>query len=205
MSNPNHLLSINEELRKLKDLPEDKRIEFIQELANEREQYILDLLELLVELLGKKLNTKVTYIDRASAKISLTYFFLCYEHIKPSVEEKINKFKMASVMELLIIQEQIFRTEDATLQRRANAIAGMSAAFSLINSMIYHDEDEGFYIDTRNIAVDDRLKTILKNHVLWLETNGLSEDTGMHQMPVFINSQFHELLEVIGGVRIEIN
>ncbi|PHR32426.1 MAG: hypothetical protein COA38_06570 [Fluviicola sp.] len=205
MQHRNHLLSIDEELRILNNIPEESRAEFIQKLADERQKHIHELLDYLVQLLESEFGTKVTYIDKASEKISLTYFYLCYKHIKPSVEEKINKFKMASVMELLIIQEQIFITEDESKRRRTNAIAGMSAAFSLINSMIHHDEEDLFYIDTKNIGVDARLKTILKNHVIWLETNGITEGSDIHQMPVFINSQFHELIEVLAGARFEIN
>lgn len=205
MPNQNHLTSIDEELRILHSLPLEKRSEYIQELANTREPAIQKLLDKLVKLMFNEYGKEVSYIDQASAKLALAYFYLCYIYIKPSVTANANRYKMASLMELLIVKQQIMTHPDSFERQEINAIAGMCAAFSLINSMIRHDKEEIFYVDTRNKSVDDRMLEILHNHRVWLEMSGVSNSETSDDMPVFINSQFHELIEVLASVPVQIN
>lgn len=204
---PNHknLTSIDEELRILHDLPLEKRAEYIKNLADIRETYIQKLLDDLVIKFNEKYDVKVTYIEEASAKLALAYFYLCYMYIKPSVNENINSFKMGSFMELLIVKQQIIIHPDPNEHRRANAIGGMSAAFSLIDRMVHEDKQDIFYVDTKNNVVDKSLNEILKNHIIWLEMNGTRSSESEDDMPIFINAQFHELIHLIGRARYEIN
>lgn len=205
-ANYNAIIDIEEDLSTLRSLPKEERIPYIEKLASERQPYIQEFLNDLACLYNEKYGVEPGTIVDASSKLAFAYFYMCYKHIKPSVKERVNRYKMGSLMELLIIKEQIMLHPNPEKNQELNAIVGMSAAFSLINSMIKHDQEEGFYLDTRNVAIDDRLKTILINHRTWLETNGTWLDSKkQREMPVFINSQFHELLEIIAGASYEIN
>ena len=205
MPNHKYLTSIDEELRILQDLPLEKRAEYIQNLADRREPYIQQLLDDLTIKFNEKYCINVTFIEEASAKLALAYFYLCYIYLKPSVNDNVNSFKMGSLMELLIVKEQIIIHPDPNEQRRANAIGGMSAAFSLIDSMVYHDKEDIFYVNTKNNLVDESMKEILKNHIIWLEMNGIQSSETQYDMPVFINGQFHELIYLMGRASYEIN
>lgn len=202
----NAIIDIDKELKILDNLPKDERLPYIEKLAIQRQPNIQNLLNDLVFLYNEKYGIEPSIINNASLKLSYAYFLMCYKYTKPSVHEKVNRYKMGSLMELLIIKEQIMIHPNSEKNQELNAIVGMSAAFSIINSMIQHDQSEGFYLDTRNVSIDDRIKIILINHRIWLETNGTWLENNMKkEMPVFINSQFHELLDIIAGASYEIH
>ena len=114
MPNQDQLRTIEQELLKLHSLPEEEHYKYIQNLATTRQAFIQKLLDDLVVLFKEEYDENVTYIDNANQKLALAYFRLCYKYIKPSVVENANRFKMASLMELLIIQEQIMIHSDST-------------------------------------------------------------------------------------------
>lgn len=141
-------------------------------------------------------------IENASRKLATLYFSICQEYIKPVIKEKINKYKMASLMKLLIVKEQILihpKEEDGgILTRTLNAELGMTASFSLINCMI-SEATKDFYFDTINASINHQVQKILEDHKLWLITKNLNE------IPIFINAQFHELIEVLLGAPYQIH
>jgi hypothetical protein len=128
---------------------------------------------------------------------------MCYLHIKPVVEDKINRFKMASLMELIIVKEQVLihpqsTPQDDTLNRELNADFAIGAALSMISCMI-SGADQEIVTDTVNCEVNLRIENILKDHSVWLKTKPVKG------MPVFINAQFYELIEMVNGIPLQVH
>ncbi len=205
MSNQNLLTRITNELTTIQALSGKELANYLQNLANTIEPLIQNLLNELGRIMEEKYGEPVNYIDNASPKIALAYLFLCARFIRPSEIESENRTRLASMMELLINSEQIIIPNDSTKSRKINAIAGMCVVFYLLNSRIYHDKEEIFYVNTQNIAVDIRMKEILNNHLLWIESRGIHSTNNLGYMPVFINAQFHELVDLVVGASFEIN
>lgn len=159
-----------------------------------REPLIQRLIDDSRKYYHEKFGVEISIIDDASLKISYLYFLMCFTHIKPVIEDRTRRFKMASLMELIIVKEQIFKSEyfDDSKNRELNAQFGMIAALSMINSLIYEGRD-GFFCSTMSASVDEKIKNILEDHKLWLRTKNLND------MPIFINGQFYELIELIHG------
>jgi hypothetical protein len=111
--------------------------------------------------------------------------------VKPFIEDKANRYKMASIMELIIVNEQVLRHPSGQIEehRRANAIFGQTAALSLINCMISRTDQE-FFCNTINESVNVRIRQMLDNHREWLQSKNLED------FPVFLNGQFYEFVDI---------
>lgn len=133
-------------------------------------------------------------IDEIAWRLSLGYFTLCHKYIKPVVDERINRYKMASLLELIIVKEQVLtlETKDEFSNRMLNAQFGTSAAFSLLNCMI-SDATNQLIFDTNNVGINDRVELIIDDHLTWLTSKP------PHDLAIFINAQFYELMEVLAG------
>ena len=99
---------------------------------------------------------------------------MCYRHVKPAIDDKANKYKMASLMELVIVQKQalIHPSDNIIKNRELNAIFGMTAAFSMINCMIT-EANKDFFCDTLNAGLNTRIDQVCEDHKLWLKTKEL--------------------------------
>lgn len=172
------------------------------ELAQKRAISVQRLVDDFIKLYEEKYGHLAEPIDNIALKLSYAYLKLAYSKLKPLVDERINCYKMGSLMELLIVKEQVLNHPDSEtnphLNRELNALFGMTAAFSLINCMI-NKADKEFYFDTINNYVDREVEKVLKDHRCWLETKELNE------MPIIINSQFFHLIEILHGAPYQIN
>ena len=177
-----------------------KSEEDILQLASNRVSSIQNLVDDFLESYQKKYNIEIIVIEDIAQSISLSYFKLCYEYIKPIICNNTNRFKMASLMELVIVQQQVLRSDSYSKiqNRELNALFGMTAALSLINCMITNAKQE-ILSNTNNTAIDARVVKILNDHQLWLKTKELDE------MPIFINGQFYELMEILQVVPFQLN
>ncbi len=177
-----------------------KSEEDIFQLASNRVPLIQNLVDDFLEFYQKKHKIKILVIEDIAQSISLSYFKLCYGYIKPVISNNTNRFKMASLMELVIVQQQVLRSDSYSKMqnRELNALFGMTAALSLINCMITNAKQE-ILSNTNNTEVDVRVDKILKDHLLWLKTKELDE------MPIFINGQFYELMEILHVVPFQLN
>jgi hypothetical protein len=185
------LINIDKELKNSSDLPE---------LINNREPAIQKLVDDFKFNYGQKYGFEIQSIDDIARKISSVYFSMCYAHVKPAVEDKTNKFKMASLMELIIVQEQVLFHPDFDEQktRELNADFGIVAAFSLIDCMISHSTQEVF-CNTVNNPFNDKIDSIIDGHRTWLITKQLTE------MPILLNSQFYEMMEAFQTMPVQQN
>jgi hypothetical protein len=171
----------------------------IQKRTNEIQRLVNDF----IGFYENKHNIKISAIDDIAAKLSSAYFSICYTHVKPVVDDKINVFKMASIMELLIVKEQVLHhpestEEDDTKNRQLNADFAMGAALSMISCMITNASQEIIPV-TVNSSVNISIQERLEDHAVWLRTKPLTE------MPVFINAQFYQMLEMIRGLPLQIH
>lgn len=185
------LIDIDKELKNSSNLPE---------LINNREPAIQKLVDDFKFNYQQKYGFEIQSIDDIARKISSVYFSMCYAHFKPAVEDKTNKFKMASLMELIIVQEQVLFHPDFDEQqtRELNADFGIVAAFSLIDCMISHSTQEVF-CNTANNPFNDKIDRIIDGHRTWLITKQLTE------MPILLNSQFYEMMEAFQTIPVQQN
>lgn len=58
------------------------------------------------------------------------------------------------------------------------------------------DTSQKFFFDTNNTAVEDKMNGMHSDHRQWLEIKPLDE------LPVIINAQFYELVELIHGLKL---
>lgn len=127
-------------------------------------------------------------------QITALYFNYLYDEIKPLIRDKVNKCKMASLMELIIVQTQPFELplehDGFKNAREVNSEFAMSAAFSLIDCMI-NDASQEFFFDCGHLGIETAVNKLLEDHKLWLSVKNVNE------IPVIINSQFYEFLELI--------
>jgi len=80
-------------------------------------------------------------IENAAEKLTYLYFAISKKFVKPLVEDKISMFKMSSIIELIIVKEQIFGHPSGNQMdnRSANASFAMTVAICKIklkNSVI---------------------------------------------------------------------
>ncbi|MCW3084490.1 MAG: hypothetical protein JWP12_1856 [Bacteroidetes bacterium] len=168
-------------------------------LILERTPCIQKLVDDFIRFYENKYKITVSTTPDTAEIISSIYFSLFYKDVKPAVNNKANRFKMASLMELVIIKTQLLICPgDEAENKKLNALFAMNAALSLIDCMINNAEQE-FFCDTKNTAVDKEIEKILDDHRLWLETKQVNE------MPVFINAQFYELIEFLHKIPIQIH
>jgi len=169
-------------------------------LISRRVPVVQRLIDDFTGFYSQKFGVIATAQNDVALKISSAYFFLIYNHVKPSVSARTNRYKMASVMELIIVKEQVLSIDSATEadEKKVNAIFGMMAALSLINCMI-SDAGQEFFCDTLNASVDAKVHRMLDDHQLWLETKNPNE------FPIFINAQFYECIALITDLPIQIN
>ncbi len=172
--------------------------EEFNKLITDRSIFIKQLVDDFLNFYFNLKDIQLKTIDEVAIKISSVYYHFCYAFIKPTVKDKINKYKMASLMELLIVKEQVLIHPDENKNREVNAIFGMMAAFSLIECMI-QDATKSLFSNTHNAVVNKRIDQMLEDHQKWLETKYLNE------MPVFINAQFFEFMQIIQSIPIQIN
>lgn len=173
----------------------------LTELSARRAPLVQQLIDDFINFYGKEYKVAISAIDDLAIKISSAYFSLCYTYVKPVIKDKTNRFKMASLMELIIVKEQVlFFSDDNNEEnrRKLNAFFGMTAAFSLINCMI-SDATQEFFCNTINAEVNKKVHGMLEDHQQWLETKPLND------MPVFINAQFYESIELIHAAPFQIN
>ena len=165
-----------------------KRVSNIQQLVDD-----------FLRFYENKYNVVVSITPDTAEIISSLYFTLLREDVKPVLNNKANRFKMASLMELVIIKYQllIHPSCDETENKRLNSLFAMNAGLSLVDCMINNAGQE-FFCDTKNAIVDKKVEKILDDHRLWLETKDLNE------MPIFINAQFYELIACIHQLPIQI-
>lgn len=187
--------------RRLIDI--DKELENpanLQELINNRQSAIQKLVDDFKHHYQEKYKLDIQSIDDVAQKLSSLYFSMCYAHFKPAVEDKTNKFKMASLMELIIVKEQVlFHPQfDEPKNRELNADFGLIAAFSLIDCMISHSTQEVF-CNTLNNPFNAKIDSIIDGHRTWLMTKKLTE------MPILLNSQFYEMLDALQTIPIQQN
>lgn len=167
--------------------------EDVDSRAKERIPHIQRLIDDFISAYQAKYSeVSISCIDDLAESLSYLYFSICFAHVKPVIQEKTNRFKMGSLMELVIVKTQglIPSGDDVTEKRRLNAIFGITAALSLINSMVRANGGE-IVFTTQNAAIDKKLEDLFDDHKLWLSTKSLDE------LPIFVNAQFYELLEVI--------
>lgn len=129
-------------------------------------------------------------------KLSKLYFYTIYAHLKPTVAERINRYKMASVMELLIVKEQIFYIDGAeeAENRELNAFIGMMSAISIVNSMIFFESSERRFIaDTINVEINNNIEISLENHYRWLKSKELND------LPINLDAQYYELVTTLSS------
>jgi hypothetical protein len=187
----NELIEIDDELQNKPDL---------QSLSTKRQPVLERLFNDFIGSYEDRKGIVLTIRENSIPKLSLAYFTFCYTYIKPAVEDKINRFKMASVMELLVVMEQVLvhPDEDESLDRQVNAEFGITAALSLINCMIANAKKE-FCFDCHNVSINEKATEILDNHIYWLMAKDLNE------LPIIINAQFFELLELLHRAPIQLN
>jgi hypothetical protein len=163
----------------------------LNELALQREPAVARLITDFADCYKKKYGIDLQLIPDLASKLSKVYFGLCYKYVKPFIEDKANRYKMASIMELIIVNKQVLRHPSGQIEehRRANAIFGQTAALSLINCMISHTDQE-FFCNTINESVNVRIRQMLDNHREWLQSKNLED------FPVFLNEQFYEFVDI---------
>jgi hypothetical protein len=99
---------------------------------------------------------------------------------------------MASILELIIVKEQIFEHPSGNEidNRSVNASFAMAASVCKINCMTNHVKGD-VASETENVSINERLDKMINDHKLWLETKSLNE------LPIIINAQYYEFLEII--------
>jgi hypothetical protein len=165
-----------------------KRVPHIQQLADD-----------FIGFYEKKFNVTVSITPDTAEIISSLYFTLLSKDIKPVLNNKANRFKMASLIELVIVKYQllIHPSGDEMENRNLNSLFAMNAGLSLIDCMINNAGQE-FFCNTQNAIVDKKVEKILDDHRVWLQTKELNE------MPIFINAQFYELIAYIHQIPIQV-
>lgn len=174
----------------------------LESLSAKRAVVIQRVIDDFVEYYENEFQILVNPIDSAAIKLATLYYEICYREVKPLILDKVNRYKMASLMELLIVKLQILNHPESEtnvlLNRELNAKFAMSVGFCLIECMIVNVK-RTFHFDSSNMGVNDRVKKVLDDHELWLKTKNLND------IPVIINSQFLELLDVMLSASYEIH
>jgi len=155
-------------------------------------QYLIDR---FVSVYLRKYNIRIDSVQDAHLKLAHAGYSFAYRHVRPVIDDNEMRFKMASVLELLIVQEQVLSIPKADLlrNRELNALFGMTAALSLIECMIPASatSNDFFFPSTNNAAINNKIDQMMKHHGTWLETRHLDE------MPIILNAQFYELIELV--------
>lgn len=189
-----------EKLINIENKPPDN--DKLEQIAVDRSKSIQCLIDDFLVFYEEKYSVVLEPIEDAALLLSYSYFKIVYSKIKPLVEERINCYKMGSIMELLIVKEQFLKHPDSknnpSIDREVNALFGMTASFSMINCMI-SKADKEFYFDTLNHCLDVEVEKILSDHRQWLETKKLDE------MPIIINAQFFHLLDILKNAPLQVN
>ena len=125
-------------------------------------------------------STDIEYIDNASLLISAVYYQLLQDSIKIYTPTRVNKFKMASLLEMVIVRVQPFKGSTQSIQRNYNGEFAFFAALSLVISM----PPAHFEKSTSIKVVEDLFDSLKKQHLDWLKNKNI------HSMPVFCNGAF---------------
>jgi hypothetical protein len=160
-------------------------------LSLEREPSINRLISDFLSFYKSDKGIELICIEDMPLSLTYSYFLMLYTHIKPSIEANSSRYKMASILELVIVKEQMLsvpNSEDRVLKREINAKFGIYAALSLINCM--KDANTlGILVDSKNAGVDEKIEQLIYDHETWLKTKPLND------VPIIINGQFYEVLE----------
>lgn len=171
-----------------------------EKLALDRIPSITQLTTDFIQFVQQSGNITITPIDDINEYLAYKYYAMCYEHVKPVIEDRANRYKMASIMELIIVDKQVLKcdTYNENENKALNADFAMGSALSLISCMINKPEDLCFF-NTDNATVNENGDRIIKNHKTWLISK--PKDS----MPIFINAQFYELLELLHVVPLQMH
>lgn len=168
-----------------------------QEDFENRKQALERALAFFQGLIEPSFGTTATLDPLAAAKIAALHFEYMQTYVRDVLDERANRFKVASGLELCSDCVQPFTAANASLSRKINAEFAFACALGAINEIdcAAPDRIEIELIRINHKQIADTLLESKRQHVLWLESKDL------HEMPFLSNASYLELLWLCLSIR----
>lgn len=168
-----------------------------QEDFENRRQALERALAYFHGLIERSFGTTATLDPKAAAKIAALHYQYMQTYVRDVLDERANRFKVASGLELCSACVQPFTAADPTLSRKINAEFAFACALGAIEEINCASPD---YVELElsrinHIQIVDTLQESKRQHVLWLESKDLNE------IPFLSNASYLELLWLCLAIR----
>lgn len=147
------------------------------------------LLNSFVRLYKKYENVDVELINDAAYELTVYYYHILRRDVWPYVPKKVNRYKIASILELVIMDLQPIYVLDPVARRKINSHFAYHAAVGAIASF----KPNGIAAITHDGYTDKFLVAIKQQHVEWLYGKKRTD------FPIFSNGLFLAVLHTMEG------
>jgi len=140
-------------------------------------------------------HSEIQLIDNAAGVIASLHFEYVDAYIKPAVHENIDRHKIASLTELLIIRVQPLRVSDGDIvkQREANALLAFSVAGAFEMGLSENMDENNLEYDSQSPAFNDSFAKIIEDHISFLEFLNPEDES----FPIVSNAEFWRLIDFV--------
>ena len=168
-----------------------------QEDYENRKQALERALAYFHGLIEQTFGTTATLDPMAAAKITALHLEYIQDRVRDVLEERANRFKVASGLELFSVYVQPFIAADPALTRKINAEFAFACALGTIDEIdcAAPDKIEMELSRINHVQIVDTLHESKRQHVLWLESKDLVE------IPLLSNASYLEILWLCLNIR----
>lgn len=168
-----------------------------QEDFENRKQALERALAYFHGLIEPAFGATATLDPKAAAKIAALHYEYMQAHVRDVLDERANRFKVASGLELCSVCVQPFTASDPSLSRKLNAEFAFACALGAIEEIdcASPEQIELELSRINHVQIVDTLHESKRQHVLWLESKSLEE------MPFLSNASYLELLWLCLNIR----
>lgn len=168
-----------------------------QEDFEKRRQALERALAYFHGLIETTFRTTAVLDPKAAAKIAALHLNYIQTHVRDVLDERANRFKVASGLELCSVCTQPFTAADPALTRKINAEFAFACALGAIEEIDCASPDhiEIELSRINHVQIVDTLHESKRQHVLWLESKDLTE------MPFLSNASYLEILWLCLNIR----
>jgi|GEM_PF-3353826 len=165
----------------------------IEELDRGIKSFLAEINEIGNELEEFREYYDASPIENAASIIAILHFEIVDEYIKPAVHENIDRHKIASITELLIVKVQPLRLSNAdeVKQRYLNALLAFTVAASLEMGLYQNVNWGTLELDSASNEFNENFSKIIEDHICYLEMR----DPDSFELPIISNSEFWRLVD----------
>jgi hypothetical protein len=147
------------------------------------------LLEDFAKNYKREFGVSIEYTENAAFELTVYYYRVLMRDVWPYVPKRVNRYKIASILELVIMDLQPIHFEEPIRRRRLNSFIAYYAAIGAIASFT----PSGSIAIPQDPYVNGVLAAVKKQHLQWLYGKKRTD------FPIFSNASFLTLLHLISG------